>query len=214
MITRIKPALFLLVLSIFISGCGMIPTLPWGTIEPTDAPVAPVHTSTLPAYPIEPTATQQATLPFAPDPTLGPVEENPTPIPQPEFILQEGSPFYLPNFNHPDAGCDWLGIAGQVFDADGTEIQGLFIRTAEKSALTGDAMAYGPGGYEIQVGDSAVNSSGNYWIQVFDDGGLPLSNRVFVDTFEDCQMNLVLVNFVRASEEDFPTPTSTLGAYP
>jgi hypothetical protein len=207
--TRFKLASYILVIVLLLSGCSLIPMPPWSTTEAPVETTGPLLTETLPAYPIEGSPTLSATYE-----TLPPTIENPTPIAQPEFIMQAGSPFYLPNFNHPEAGCEWMGFAGQVFDLDGTEIQGLTIRSGEFSAITGDAIAYGPGGFEIQIGDEPVYSSGVFSIQVFDSTGQALSNQIFIDTYEDCERNLVLINFIKAEPGDFSTVTPTLEAYP
>jgi hypothetical protein len=218
--------LFLLLISMLLAGCTLIPTPPWTTTEPpvnpteplpTDTPADPTvppATETLPAYPIETSPAPLPTSTATTEETQTPLDETLSPTEQPEFILQPGSPFYLPNFNHPEAGCSWLGIAGQVFDLDGTEIQGLVIRSGEFTAVTGDAIAYGPGGFEIQIGEAPVGSNGVFDLQVFDKSGQSLSERIFITTYEDCDQNLILVNFVRADEDDFPTATPTLEAYP
>lgn len=207
---RFKLVLVLLIFVLLLSGCSLIPMPPWSTTETPVETTEPLLTETLPAYPIE----VSPTLSITHEEELPPSTENPTPITQPEFILQAGSPFYLPNFNHPEAGCEWMGFAGQVFDLDGTEIQGLTIQSGEFSAITGDAIAYGPGGFEIRIGDAPVYSSAVYSVQVFDSSGQALSNQIFIDTYEDCERNLVLVNFIKAEPGDFPTATPTFEAYP
>lgn len=211
---RFKHAFYLLIVVSFLSGCSLIPMPPWSTTEAPFITTEPLLTETMPAYPIEVLLSPSPT--FAPtlEETQASLHENPTPLPQPEFILQAGSPFYLPNFTHPEAGCEWMGIAGQVFDLDGTEIQGLILRSGEFSARTGDAIAYGPGGFEMQISNEPVNSTGKYHIQVFDANGLPLSNQIIFDTYKDCEKNLVLFNFIRAESGDLPTATPTLEAYP
>jgi hypothetical protein len=98
-----------------------------------------------------------------------------------------------------------MGVAGQVFDANGQEILNLVVTAGsdheknnpfEAEAITGTATAYGLGGYEIQLASQPVDSAGVFWVQVQDQGGQPLSEQIFFDTFADCEQNLVLVNFV------------------
>lgn len=120
------------------------------------------------------------------------------------FIPQEDTPVYLSNFAHPSAGCDWMGVAGQVFDMDGREIQELTIILGNtllveeqiSAARTGLAPAYGPGGYEIQISEKPFNSNNSLWVQVIDLAGNAVSEKFFFDTFEDCNQNLILINFI------------------
>jgi len=127
----------------------------------------------------------------------------PTPVP---FYLQEGSPAYITNFVYPNKACNWMGVAGQVFDANNVPVINLVIiirgqlggRTIDKIAVTGipEADVYGPGGYEIQLADQALESSGTLVIQVFGLEGIPLSNPAPFDTYNDCSKNLIIINFV------------------
>ena len=113
-------------------------------------------------------------------------------------------PIYLTNFAHPSAGCNWTGVAGQIFDSDGGEIKDLTVilgnmHSAEEqltAARTGLAEAYGPGGYEIQIAEKTFNSTNSVWVQVLDPSGNAVSEKFFFDTFDDCTRNLILINFI------------------
>jgi len=145
------------------------------------------------------------------------------------FTIQEGSPFYLANFAHPAKGCSWTGVAGQVFDEQSQIIKDLTVLIGKIAAtekdhewysMTGTATAYGDGGYEIQVMEAPRNTTQAYWIQIVGESGESLSDRIYFDTFEDCQKNLILINFVPLgqSEESQQAPkqgpTTTPHAYP
>jgi hypothetical protein len=125
------------------------------------------------------------------------------------YQVQEGSPVWLPNFIHSEAGCKWLGVAGQVFDRAGVPLTALVLEVGgtlrgiqvQGLSLTGIAPAYGPGGYEVYLGDQAVDSSSALWIQVKDLSGKELTDRVTFDTFSDCSRNLVLINFIETGFE-------------
>ena len=125
------------------------------------------------------------------------------------FSIQEGSPSYAENSIHPDAGCNWFGIAGQVFDIEGTVVSGILVETGgflgdtEISGLTLTGMApdYGEGGYEIFLGDSPIASDGDIWIQLLDQANLPLSERIYFITFDSCDSNLIKINFKQNPEE-------------
>lgn len=121
------------------------------------------------------------------------------------FTFQPGSPSWLQNFSRPEAGCDWSGIAGQVFDLDGEPVSPLVIEvegTIEDQnisllALTGVAPLYGPAGFEITLANRAVDTQQSLWIQVFDMQGRAISERISFDTYADCSKNLILMNFVQ-----------------
>ena len=102
---------------------------------------------------------------------------------------------------HPDEGCK-LWVAGQAFDMKGAPVVGITVQMGgylNKSiyllSLTGTALQYGQGGYEFILADQAVASKEAVWVQLLDQEGYPLSARVFFDAFDDCQKNLILVNF-------------------
>ncbi|MBC8507340.1 MAG: hypothetical protein H8D34_20950 [Chloroflexi bacterium] len=124
------------------------------------------------------------------------------------FVIQEGAIVGMPNWSHQDAGCNWLGVAGQVFDLAGDPVLDLIVEiggTLEGQpilglSLTGMATIYGPGGYEIQLADHAFASQGKVWIQIKDDAGQTLSGQTFIETFDDCDQNLLLINFVEVEE--------------
>lgn len=109
---------------------------------------------------------------------------------------------------HPEAGCDWMGVGGQVFDLQSAPIQNLVIAVSgllngealDRVSLTGIATQYGDGGYEVFLSDRPIDSRQSLWVQVQDLNGSQLSEKVYFDTFADCQKNLILVNFVQVSE--------------
>jgi len=138
-----------------------------------------------------------------PTPTISDPAATQTPF---SLILQPGSPAYIQNFAHMDAGCNWLGIAGQIFDADGKTINNLVVNIKgnlgqtkiDEIGLTGipEADIYGPGGYEIKIADKAVDSENSLKIQVLDIQGKNLSNAMAFKTYSDCEKNLIIVNFI------------------
>jgi len=118
-------------------------------------------------------------------------------------LVQEGAPVYISNFNHPDAGCNWAGVAGQLFGADGSPINGYTVvitgrvngTTVSLSGVTGGAQAYGIGGYEVQLSNAPFASSGTLTINVFNADLKQVSIPVSLTTYQDCQANLVILNF-------------------
>jgi hypothetical protein len=119
--------------------------------------------------------------------------------------VQFGTPAYIKNFAHPAKGCNWLGIAGQVFDPDGLPVLNLIVSVKGKLgiadidvfSMTGlaEGDAYGPGGYEIQLSNQPYQTNGSLNIQVFDLNANPLTDPLFFNTSADCEKNLVIINF-------------------
>lgn len=223
---RLKFSVFLILLSILVSSCQVFPYAYETTVaadtETTDVAATPQPTQTqVPATATSETVeTEEATA----------TPEEPTPEPTLEtteqYIVQEGTPTYLSNFANPDEGCDWMGVAGQVFDEEGNEVLDLVIVVGstleeiagELSSQTGTALSYGPGGYEIKLTDTSLDTSETFWIEVRNTYGSTLSERIYFDTFADCEKNLILINFVQETEgaKGISTleATPTLEAYP
>jgi len=100
-------------------------------------------------------------------------------------------------------GCNWEGVAGQVFDLAGIPIQNLILHlegswagnAVSTEKLSGSASQYGPAGYEFLLGTQTRDSTQALWIQVFDATHKAISARIYLDTYNDCARNLILVNF-------------------
>ena len=144
-----------------------------------------------------------------PDPSEAPSEPEPTspPVSYP-YLVQALNPLYIPNFTRPEAGCDWLGIGGQIFNREGAVQKDILIKiggeVAGSSVVEEITMplaepeidiAYGPGGYELTVALSPADSESTLWIQLFSLQGTPLTEQIYLDTYDDCQKNLLLMNF-------------------
>lgn len=210
-----KKTIFItLILCLFLTGCYLIP-LETPTPEPatSDGAQASATNTLVPAF--TDTAAPESTATFTGTPartstpshtptaqetsTSTPVN---TPVP---FALQADSPVYIQNFVHTEAGCDWLGIAGQVFGEDDSPqinlvlvVQGTLGQTSiDMTGVTGvpEAHVYGPGGYEIILADMPVETDQMLAIQVFDLNGIAQSEPVVFDTYADCDKNLVIINF-------------------
>lgn len=148
------------------------------------------------------------TAKVSPTPTEYIPEETPTPTipptPKPPYSLQPGSPNWTTNFAHPEQGCNWLGIAGQVFDVHGDTVDNLLIeaggtldgKNVSALVISGLVPVYGPGGYEIVLADHLISSTQTIWIKVKDLAGKDLSDQVFIDTYADCERGLVVINFL------------------
>lgn len=150
-----------------------------------------------------------------------------TPTPEPTFILATPLPEALnptgtltppfwyafdvqgkPNavsaaLYHPERTCDWMGVAGRVFDIQGRPAIGIRVllrgylggKSVNLLSLTGTASLYGPSGYEFTLADAPIASRGTLYIQLLDQADLPLSPQVAFDTFAECEKNLILIDF-------------------
>lgn len=117
------------------------------------------------------------------------------------YNLQSIEPVYTTNFVYPEAGCDWMGVAGQIFGDDQDPQNDLVVvvegavnnNMVEVLGYSGLAQAYGPGGYELKL--SQVNKPGLFWIQLFDQQGNPLSDIYSFQMDGTCEQNLAIINF-------------------
>lgn len=207
-----------LLLLLFLTSCSVIPS---GT-QPTLGPIFPTMVSTGLPYPDPetpfppvtpspepPTSTSQPSETKTTDePTQTPSLTPTIPAPQGLLDVQIGSPLGMPNFTHPEMGCQWMGVAGQVFDADGKPMQELVVEFGGTLAgqdvfgltVLGQAEAYGSGGYEFKLSDQPIASSETVWARVYDLDGIPLSKDTYFSTYGECEKNLVLLNFVQISK--------------
>jgi hypothetical protein len=182
---------------------------PTWTPEPTQiATQTPIPTNTL-----VPTNTPPATDTAIPSETPGDSDVTETPVlvtPSPTasegmpFVLLPGDPVAINNVGHQELGCNWMGVAGRAFDLSRAPIEeGLFVQLrgnldgepVEMLGMLGMVNIYGPGSYEFELGDTPIASTQMLWVQLLDQAMLPLSEQVYFDTFEDCDKNLILINF-------------------
>jgi hypothetical protein len=130
----------------------------------------------------------------------------------PPYILQPGTPSTSVNFLHPEKGCHWLGVVGQAFNNNNQPVIGLIVevdgvlegRTILMLGLSGGSPDVGRGGYELVLSDHTIESRGTLWIQLFDVSGTPQSQKIYFDTFQDCNRNLIMVNFVELGTRVVP----------
>ena len=173
------------------------PTAP-ATLAPTNTPI---NTATAT---IEPTAAETST-PVPPTETPTPVgpTETPTPTAVP-FGLQAGSIAATTSWFH---GCDWMGVGGHVLDTDNSPLTGYAIQLGGEldgdpknmEVLSGSASdILGTSGYLFDLADHPIASEDTLWLQLVDaSSGLPLSEQVFLTTYDVCSKNLLLVNWRR-----------------
>jgi len=192
----------------------VMPTIPG--LDPNKiTPATPTSTNTP-----EPTATFTSPPTFTPAPTETPFRlftftptltftPTSTPTEPPEgfpFVLHQGSPIAIANISHPELACEWMGVAGQVFDLSDSPIVGLLVQLGgnlsgsnikgELISLTGVALNYGRAGYyEFTLADMPISSKQSIWLRILDQSGIPQSKKIFFDTFDTCDKNLIIINF-------------------
>jgi hypothetical protein len=142
----------------------------------------------------------------------------PIPFPTtPENLLkvQHGSPVAISNFAHPELGCNWMGLAGQIIDIDNRPIKDMVVEVGGTMkgnpifglAVTGESSVYGPGGFEIQLGDEPISSDDTLWVVVYDLDGNQIISPAYFSTYSDCERNLIILNFLKER------PTSSSWVY-
>lgn len=125
---------------------------------------------------------------------------SPTPMPATAEITYQASTDF-----HPAENCNWLGVGGKVLNADGTTLQFQEIlmggtldgKTISYFTLSGTASQYGKSGFELVLGDHPIASTQTLWIQLLDNTAKPLTGRIYVDTYDTCTQNLVMVVFTK-----------------
>lgn len=150
-----------------------------------------------------PTITQTVTITPTSEATLTPTfTRSPTPELFP-FILIGEPETMSSDLLRPSLGCGWLIIGGQVWDLQDTPVKGMKLHlfgelagfTIDQFSQTGSEPVYGQSGYEFLLENLVVESQDSLFIQLVDDDGVPFSYPYALETFNNCQKNLILVNF-------------------
>jgi hypothetical protein len=181
---------------------------PRPTLDVTRTPVAPPPTWTLQPTrtpeatptmrPARPTRTPKPTVFFTPIPS-----ETPTPSatihPWPFKLIDDGITYMRYPFS---SECNWLGIAGEVWDQEGEHIPGIAVvlnggGLQNIVTQSGQAPDYAESGWEHFV-DSVIKE-GTFEIQLWHQGQ-PVSEKVVVQTKRDCRSNLAYLIFQIAWE--------------
>ena len=116
------------------------------------------------------------------------------------FTKDDVSPQYLQNFAN-NAGCNWLGIAGEVNDLDGNPVPygeyrvHIWDSGIDSRVVVGDAPAYGPSGYEQYLFDAPRVQEHNLQLESYN--GTVVSEVYRVQTRASCNQNLLFFVFVQ-----------------
>ena len=160
------------------------------------ATIAPAATRTkAPTWTLLPQLVTQTDTPPAPL-----ASDTATPMPASVDITYLASTEF-----HPDKDCNWLGVAGKVLGTDGKPVLYMEVllggtldgKTINYVILSGNALAYGPSGFEQALSDHPIASTHALWIQLLDNTAKPLTDKIFFDTYSTCTQNLVMAVFTR-----------------
>ncbi len=175
---------------------------PTATITPIQ--LQPTWTPTLLSATGTPTLLPTLTLEPSPTPfSLVPPTETPSATATPKRPFSATVTYIDSTIIHPDLACNWQGVGGTVVDSNNADMGGMVIRivgmyngkSKSEPTVSGVAPAYGKSGYEFFLGTVPISSKGLLYIQILDQAGLPLSDNIYIDTYNDCSKNLVLVRF-------------------
>lgn len=187
-------------------------------ILPPTGPLANTPTSTPAPIKLEPTWTASPTLEMTPTRTpvptwtpiftdtpfsLVPPTRTPKPTSTPKAPFTASVQQVDSTIIHPEFACNWAGIGGTVVDSNNSDIIGMVVvlrgtlngSTVDFTTVTGINKEYGQSGYEFVLGNAPVASNKTLYVQLVDQSGVPLSNKVEVVTSTDCAKNLVIVRF-------------------
>ncbi len=207
---------------LLLSACVMpAPQPPMDGVETAISPTEEI----VPTAPVDEEPKATATQTEEPEPTVSPTQEitpTLTPVNTPEnenvetaegdpeddyrYEVQPGTPIGTINFVRPEAGCEWMGVGGQVFGLNSKPVNGLIVEVEGlldsepflTLSMTGDEPILGPGGFVVKLSDQPIATQGTLWLQLFDLDGNSLSPEVPFDTFDgeqSCEKNLIVVNF-------------------
>jgi len=174
-------------------------TLPPTDVSPTVAPTqtitdtpAPTDTPTIPPESPTPSITPTTAPTDGPSPTVAPTVDPYL------YALRQGQVIFTQNFANT-AACAWQGLGGQVFNTEGTPLNGLkvhvFGNNLDRTVDSGTNSLYGPGGWEVPV-DNKISAQ-TYYVELLSPGGTVVSARIQVTFPSDCARNVALVNFIQ-----------------
>lgn len=199
------------------------PRMPFNPFPPEPSPtVFFTETPTITPIPRPPTWTPSPTIEPSPTRTRAPTwtpgpgqvtntrtptpTDTPTPTFTPTPMPASAEISYVASTSvYPDSGCNWFGVGGVVLGIDGKPLGFQIVRLGgtlqetpiDQMRLSGSAQAFGASGFEFVLGSQPIASTQTLWIQLLDNTGQPLSEKIYFDTFAACDKNLVKVKFQR-----------------
>src|SRR3990172_871358 len=174
--------------------------------QPTITAIQLQPTWTLTPANVTETPTLLPTFTLQPSPTIvSLVTPSITPLPTktPKAPFSATIKYIDSTIIHPEFACNWQGVGGTIVDTNNADMLYFTVRlvgfynskTKNEIQVSGISTSYGKSGYEFTLGTVPTSSKGQLYIQILDQTGLPLSDNVYIDTFNDCSKNLALVKF-------------------
>jgi hypothetical protein len=119
------------------------------------------------------------------------------------FVVEGGNPAYSAS----PKGCDWMGVAGTVFDLNHAPLSNLIVQihgtlsgqTYDQEQVTGSLGADRAGAFEFQLSDKPTLSLNSFWILLLDGNRTPISDKIMFNTYAGCNKNLITVNFIQVN---------------
>ena len=106
---------------------------------------------------------------------------------------------FTPQFTHPELGCAWQGLGGQITGLNGEPLVGYTVRvegitdpSLVLTTVSGGETAYGPSGWEIKVTDGP--NTFVYRVTLYQNNRR-VSDPKLVSFPGDCNRNLAVMNF-------------------
>jgi len=177
------------------------------TWTPTATPYIPDTDTPLPTftqiYTPTPFSLASPTHTLIPSATLKP-STTPKPSATPKSPYSAKVEYISSGKYRPEFGCNWLGVAGIVLDKNGAHhiyVNVLLVGTFDGQTINNITVSgtapqyYGASGFEFQLGSKPLDSSKTLYLQLRDQGGMPLSENVYINTYSSCDKNMVFVTF-------------------
>lgn len=183
----------------------------WGPykVVGTTTPQTPTQTELLGTT--APAQAESATVTLAPTGTTMPTATptvtatvTPTVTPEPMPFILFGDPDTIAStIFYPNSDCKWLIIGGQVVDLKNEPVLGLTLHLfgelggvmIDQQVVSGSTSTYGESGFDFRLEGLVVTSTDTLFLQLVDTNGLPLSNAYGLQTYEDCQKNMLIIKF-------------------
>jgi hypothetical protein len=198
--------------AIFIAPESAINPLPPRTPMPTGP--TPTNTSiySFPATWTQ-TPTREITSTRTPRPTAVPETQAPSLTPFPLSTAENGSTFpFIQEGSSADytaslKGCAKLYVGGYVYDNTRAPINNLLVHLKgainsfdiDLVHISGSDPDYKDGGFEFTIDNPPTLTIQKLSLQLLDANQTPLSDPITFNTYEGCDKNLVLVNFILRS---------------
>ena len=176
------------------------------TLIPTAMPATPTWTPSATPF-IPPTDTPRPTFTPVVTPTLFSIitpSSTPKPSATPKAPYSASVQYIASSKYRPEFGCNWLGVAGIVLDKKGAhhiDVQVLLFGDLKGQPINNITVSgtapqyYGASGFEMQLSEIPVDTSKTLYLQLRDQGGVPLSENLYINTYASCDKNMVFVTF-------------------